>query len=124
MSDRDLITEAQIQHSLQNPRCHGVMESPAPVRSFAACAVYGFEDYTKWPVAQDHTAELEHARDPAAHHALATLFAAFGVTFPKEVVGVLEEVDQAIAVALAAMRADPAAMEGARKRLRALGVSE
>lgn len=58
---RDLIAEAQKQHSLQSPRCHGVMEPPAPVRPFSTCAVCGFEDYTEWPLPQDHTAALEHA---------------------------------------------------------------
>ncbi|MFC7424039.1 hypothetical protein [Nocardia tengchongensis] len=63
-ADRDRIAEAQKQHSLQSPRCHGLMEPPAPVRPFSTCAVCGFEDYTEWPAAQDRTAELEaaHAR--------------------------------------------------------------
>ncbi|MFE3059098.1 hypothetical protein [Nocardia sp. NPDC059239] len=76
--------------------------------------------------ARDLAAEayLACVADVAAHHAFATLLAAFGVTASEEVAGVLEGFDQVIAVALAAMRADPATMEAARKRLRALGVTE
>ncbi|MFE3081812.1 hypothetical protein [Nocardia tengchongensis] len=60
----ELLAEAQKQHSLQSPRCNGLMEPPAPVRPFSTCAVCGFEDYTEWPATQDRTAELEaaHAR--------------------------------------------------------------
>ncbi|MFD9614922.1 hypothetical protein ACFWWS_36710 [Streptomyces sp. NPDC059083] len=61
MADRDLLAHAQKQHSLQSPRCLGVMEPPAPVRPFSTCPVCGFEDYTEWPVVQDRTAELEQA---------------------------------------------------------------